>query len=292
MHSLKVVTINILSDLSRWKARRGLLAQGLAELQPDLVAVQEVRLPHNPARWLAEQLGLAHVYLSPKTGFEQDREAIAILSRLPFEAQETLDLQGQQRVAQYVQVRVGETPVVVANGHFYWQPGNSAARLRQVGRLVRWIKDIPGQPASIVCGDFNSTPETTAIELMRQHFISAYAAAHGQEPEYTCPTPLPRSRWAQLRTLLGFFVLIRPQHFNLGWRGTLDYIFVDARLRVAGCEIVLDKPAPGQARIYASDHFGLCATIEIYTQPGHDLRFGPPGDKSPGYRAAPDESGS
>ena len=42
--SLRVVTINILNDLSHWEARRSLLVQGLAAVMPDLVTLQEVSL--------------------------------------------------------------------------------------------------------------------------------------------------------------------------------------------------------------------------------------------------------
>ena len=46
----------------------------------------------------------------------------------------------------------------------------------------------------VAVGDFNGMPETPAIALMRERFTSAYAAIHGQEPEYTCPTPLKKHR--------------------------------------------------------------------------------------------------
>jgi endonuclease/exonuclease/phosphatase family metal-dependent hydrolase len=261
MQTIKLATINILTDLSRWKERRVLLSQGLIASNPDLVALQEVRLPQNPARWLADQLGFKYIYLSPKAGFERNHEAIAILSRLPFESQATLDLRGQNRVAQFVQIRMGDQPVIIANGHFYWQPGESTVRLQQVERLIEWLKSIPLNPASIVCGDFNSTPETAAVRRMHQDFSSAYAAIHGTEPEYTCPTPLPRSVWSQLRTFLGFFLLARSKHLNSKWRGTLDYIFFDSRLKAINCQVILDQASPDNHEIYPSDHFGLCATL-------------------------------
>lgn len=263
MPEIKLVTINILNDLSRWEQRRGLLACGLAELQPDLVALQEVRLPQNPARWLAEQMGLEYIYLSPKSGPEASLEGLAILSRLPFENQESLPLGGQHRIAQRVQIRVNGLPLALCNGHYFWQPGESAERLRQAERVSKWMADMAGNPHRIVCGDFNGTPETSAVQYLRQHYTSAYAAIHGQEPEYTCPTPLPRSRLASIRTFLGFFLLLRPGHIDSKWRGTLDYIFVDHRLKVLDCRVVLDQPAQENPNIYPSDHFGLYARLEI-----------------------------
>jgi endonuclease/exonuclease/phosphatase family metal-dependent hydrolase len=263
MPRLKIVTINILTDLSRWKQRRSLLVQGLANLSPDLIALQEVRLPHNPAGWLADQLGYPYRMLSPKSGWSSSHEALALISRLPLEDRQALDLGGQDRIAQRASLKIGERTIVIANTHLYWQPGESLPRLRQVERLLDWLQRLPGSPWCVVCGDFNATPETLAIQRMGQRFRSAHAAVHGAEPEYTCPTPLPRSPWAAMRTLLGFFLLIRPQHLNLRWRGVLDYIFVDPHLNLIDCRVVLDQPSPENPRMYPSDHFGLCAEVEI-----------------------------
>ena len=49
MPTVKIVTVNILDDLLRWSERRSLLADGLAELDADLIALQEVTLPENKA---------------------------------------------------------------------------------------------------------------------------------------------------------------------------------------------------------------------------------------------------
>ena len=62
---VKVVTINILSDLDRWPRRRDLLRDGLAVEQADLIGLQEVRLREETGAWLAEQLGMPYVYTVP-----------------------------------------------------------------------------------------------------------------------------------------------------------------------------------------------------------------------------------
>lgn len=263
MPRLKIVTLNILTDLSRWHERRSLLTQGLADLSPDLIALQEVRLPFNPAGWLADQLGYTHRLISPKSGWSASHEALALISRLPLEETQVLDLGGQDRIAQHASLKIGAHTIAIANCHLYWQPGESPARLRQVERMLDWLQNLPGAPPCVVCGDFNATPKTQAIHRMRQQLRSAHVAVHGVEPEYTCPTPLQRSPWAIARTMLGFFLLIRPRHLNLRWRGVLDYIFVDPRFRVLDCRVVLDRPSSENPRIYPSDHFGLYAEIEI-----------------------------
>lgn len=263
MSSFKLVTINILSDLSRWAQRREVLAQGLADLAPDVVALQEVKLPENTAQWLADRLGYTHIYLSPKTGIEASREAIALLSHRPILAQDTFELHTQHRVAQYIRIDLDGQPVVIANGHFFWQPGNSQPRQVQVEKTLAWLRGLPGQPPFILCGDFNATPDTLAIQRLYVDLDSAYRTIHGREPEYTCPTPLARSKTAIAKTLLGFFFLLRPRYLKMSWKGTLDYIFVDRRLSILDAQVTLNQPAPDNPRLYPSDHFGLYAHLDI-----------------------------
>jgi len=263
MRQLKVVTINILSDLALWQDRRALLFKGLADLQADLIALQEVNIPANTHLWLAGKLGLEHVYLTPKSGEDGKKEGIAILSRHPFEEKAYLDLCTQNRVAQYVKVNLEGKSLLFANGHLYWQPGESNERLHQVKLLLEWLDAESGNLPTIVCGDFNSTPDTQSIQRIQERFVSAYAQFNGKEPDYTAPTPLPRSKLSLLRTLLRYIHKIRLSELSLNWRGTLDYIFINERLHVHDCRVVLDRPASDQNRIYPSDHFGLYAELQI-----------------------------
>jgi endonuclease/exonuclease/phosphatase family metal-dependent hydrolase len=262
--SVRIATVNILNDLARWEERRPLLARELAPLSPDLIGLQEVTDPlgTSTAHWLAGELGGYSVFVSPKTGRGRTREGVAILSRLPVERQAAIDLRSQQRTAQFVQVRVGGRPLVFVNGHYYWPPGADAARLRQVERLLDWLGALPPDTPVIACGDFNGTPESRAIALMRQSFASAHAARHGREPDYTCPTPLVTGRPVRSAVARGLLRLFsnRPGE---SWRGTLDYIFISPQLRVVECRVILDRPAPHDPGLYASDHYGLAATLEI-----------------------------
>jgi endonuclease/exonuclease/phosphatase family metal-dependent hydrolase len=262
--TIRVATINILNDLSRWDERRVLLAAGLHALSPERIALQEVRYPQSTstARWLAGELGGYSAHVRPKTGLGRSYEGIAVLSRLPVEGYEVLDLRGQQRVAQFVRVRVGGRPVVLVNGHYYWPAGLHGARVRQVARVLDAVKALDPGTSVIACGDFNATPRSPAIALMRRTLVSAHEARHAREPEYTCPTLLVgrwRAREVVTRGLLRLFTN-RP---GRPWRGTLDYIFVSPDVRVVECGVFLDRPSPGNPTLYASDHLGLAATLEI-----------------------------
>ncbi len=59
---IRLISLNVLNDRSRWAERRTLVADQLAAFQPDIIALQEVTpTPDNNAQWLADQLGAYHV---------------------------------------------------------------------------------------------------------------------------------------------------------------------------------------------------------------------------------------
>ncbi len=262
VQSIKVVTINILFDLRDWPRRRDLLVQGLAAEQADLIGIQEVKLPENNAAWLAEQLGFPYVQLvpyGPNDVPSLPNYGSAILSRHPFQQEAILDLQSQGRFAQRVQVEIAGQPLIFCNGHYFWYPGPAPGRQAQIARLLAWLAELPPELPQVVVGDFNGEPQTPAIAQMRQAFTSAYAAHHGCEPDYTCPTPLARRNWRKVvrQVWLDLFY----NRTLRSWRGTLDYIFVSPTLSVRDCRLILNQPAPGSRRLYPSDHFGLAAEL-------------------------------
>ena len=199
---------------------------------------------------------------APRRDRADKREGIAVLSRLPVEGHDILDLRGQRRTAQFVRVRVGRHAVVLVNGHYSWPVGAHSAQVKQVGRVLDRIASFDPGSAFIVCGDFNATPNGRSIALMRRAFVSAHQARHGREPDFTCPTPLisgGRVRRAITSGLCRSFSIL-PGDI---WRGTVDYIFVSPGIGVVECSVILDRPSPRDPTLYASDHFGLAATLEV-----------------------------
>jgi endonuclease/exonuclease/phosphatase family metal-dependent hydrolase len=262
MAAFKLVTFNLLNKPSRWHERRKLIVRELRALQPDLIALQEVSLPHNNAQWLADQLGGYKVYTSPKAGPLGAREGLAVLSRLPVEARWTINLQAQSRVAQVLQVRLGDQPLVLVNGHFLFHVYDHIKRTQQVLRVLSWLRTSAAGYPVVACGDFNATPEMRTIQMMKRTFRSAYELVHGHEPEYTCPTPLVY-RFNAVRKGLSTLGNLIANRQPKPWRGTLDYIFVDHHFQVMSCDLVLNAPAEDDPTLYPSDHVGLCAALAL-----------------------------
>lgn len=251
--------------------RRELVRDALTALMADVVALQEVAFEpaesvpgeQSSAEWLATHAGYAHIAVCDRHVNHLNREAVALISRLPLEDPACLHFEGQRRVAQAARLQVGDRAVIVANTHLFWQPGESSERLRQVNRLINWLDETAGGLPCIVAGDFNGEPHTGAIQCMLADYDSAYARVHGREPEFTFPTPLKRSLIERLSDVLDLLRYIRPQAIKLDLRSTLDYIFVDPCLQVIDCRLAFDRAAPDDPLCFPSDHYGLWARIRI-----------------------------
>lgn len=261
--ALRVVTFNLLNDLTFWDERAPLIVEHLAALAPDLIALQEVSLPSNNAAWLAGRLGGYSVHLCPKTGQRSEHEALAILSRLPVEDHATLAFGKQGRVAQRVVLRHGADRWTFCNAHLHWSLRDDRARRRQIFRLLDWLA--PHAP-TVVCGDFNAMPHYLAMEAMRQRFTSAQTLQFGAETHATFPTPLKRGPGVRHKLRSTGFRILGPLLVggNDGWRNTLDYIFVDhPAVRVLHCDVALNQPAPHDPALYPSDHVALLADLTL-----------------------------
>lgn len=260
--ALRVVTFNLLNDLTFWRERAPLIAAGLAALAPDVIAVQEVSLPLNNAAWLAAQLGGYSVHLCPKTGRRSEHEALAILTRLPTGDHATLAFGKQGRVAQQLSLWQGRQRWTVCNAHLHWSLRDDQARRRQVRRLLDWL---PADAPSVICGDFNALPHYQAVAAMRERFVSAQVAIFGADAHPTFPTPLKRGPGVRHRLRAAGLRIVGPLLLGgqAGWQGTLDYIFVDPAVRVLACQVALHQPAPHDPALYPSDHMALVADLVL-----------------------------
>ena len=271
MSEFSVVTLNMLDDLSRWDARRDVMLAQMNALRPDIVALQEVcdHKGESTAQWLAEQLNQQEE--PPDPGYQafllpaeqkSQHENLAVLSRWPVKRNEAISLDDENHVAQFISVRVDEFTIFVVNALFYHEDEKgSDIEQDQIEQLLEFLDRQSYKPPVLLCGDFGSTPDSPAIRVMLKYFDSAYRQVHGQEPDYTYPTPLPQSWRTQLVGWLES-AFSNHQEDDEVLRVTLDYIFTDPRLTVQDCQLVFNQPFENNEDIYASDHFGLYAHLK------------------------------
>jgi endonuclease/exonuclease/phosphatase family metal-dependent hydrolase len=123
-------------------------------------------------------------------------------------------------------------------------------RSREVENLLVYINRKAGKEPAILMGSLNALPGSDEVARIREAgFVDSYAAANPDSPGFT---------WDSQRN--GIADRYRPAPWEPG-RYRVDYIFVrgDA-ISVQDARVFLDDPTYG---VYASDHFGVLATLEI-----------------------------
>lgn len=160
-------------------------------------------------------------------------------------------------------MRVEEDAFLLVNLQFAHLPDDFEKSKQQIEKLLAWLDQQPAEMPVVVCGDFGNEPDSPPVKEMRKYFDSAYNQVHGEEPEYTFPTPLPHSWRLQLKDKVDH-LLGKASPEEVEERMCLDYIFVDPRLNTMECRIVFDKPESETSNLYPSKHLGLFAEIEIF----------------------------
>lgn len=262
---LRFLTLNLWGAEAPLAERMRLVVEGIAVLQPDVVALQEVcefpDLP-NQAATLAAETGY-HFVFAPTVNFRGGREGLAFLSRLPIGAHEVRELPHandlERRILLSAEVQLGDRTLWVHNTHLNYRLTHGRQREDQVLAIEAAVAARPEVEPQILMGDFNARPESDEIRWLcglttlgerRTFFQDAWARLHPTDPGWTWASSNPYT------ARLGFLQTDRR----------LDYIFVtperrDGRARIHDCRIVFAEAAPTGG--HASDHYGLLATIQV-----------------------------
>jgi endonuclease/exonuclease/phosphatase family metal-dependent hydrolase len=264
--TLRCLTLNLWGAEPPLEARMALVATGLRELAPDVVTLQEVRevpgqLP-NQAETLAKAAGFGHVF-APATPFGGGQEGLAILSRQPILEHDVLELPHaepkERRILLSVRVHNGQGSVWVHTTHLNYRLTHGKQREDQVSAIAASAAGRSSDSPQILMGDFNARPEADEIRFLRglvtlgsrrTYFQDAWERMHPGDPGLTWPRANPYT--AKL-------AFLEPDR-------RLDYIFVtpmrgDGRGTIHSCAMVFDKPSADS--VFASDHFGLLAEIQV-----------------------------
>lgn len=259
MPRLTVATLNLKKGELEWGLRAPWMLRQLADLQPDVIGFQEVDLRLDQGNWICRRLNdllhdaqsdhgpyVIHHMANPRENVAV--EALAVMTRLPVLAHEGFDYLFRNRVAHRLRIDAGDAEIDVYHTHFHHQigPEHDQVRIRQAEQLMAWVQDRSGATPSVSVGDFNSEPGTEPIQRIAGDWRSAYEVHHGAPPATTV-SPLGARSDIELR----------------GEDRVLDYIFVSAGVEVIDAGLAFTEPDPEHPSVYASDHFGLIATLEL-----------------------------
>jgi endonuclease/exonuclease/phosphatase family metal-dependent hydrolase len=273
---LRVLTFNIWNNQGDAARRIALINRELRELEPDLVALQEVlhddANDQMPALFDGSELNATHqadvMPIAPP--FAEKFGGTAIASRFPHRIVEVLDQRGVGAMdvpwctlaANVDLPGLGGVLFIATTGA--WRSAAEATRERQVLALTELDARHRTELPTIIAGDFNASPDAASIRFMRGlqslggrsvHYNDAWAVA-GEGDGFTWTHANPNAE-REIGRIVG-----QPNHAR-----RLDYVFTggwdahpSAFARITSVQLAFDHPIEG---VWLSDHFGVCAEIDV-----------------------------
>ena len=266
------MTLNLWGENGPWEERLALVGEKLTSLQPDVIALQEVRdVPGrivNQAETLARRRGYHHVF-APSTEWGGGHEGLAILSRFPFGGHEvralphTSEKEGRIVLSARIDSDLGE--FWVHTTHLSYRENEGRQREDQVLAIDEAIATHRQQNdgPQILMGDLNAVPHSDEIRWLCGLTTLGGRRVFYQDSWDVIHAGLPGFTWSRTN----------PYSARMGWLRSdrrLDYIFVtaprrDGRGTVHSSRLLLDEPTvmPDGERLFASDHFAVVAEIQL-----------------------------
>ena len=259
----RVVTLNLWGIRGDWPARRRVIAAGLRELRPDLVAFVEA-ITTDDYDQVVDLLGDGY-HVAHQAEREPDGQGVSIASRWPIEEVHEVDLNVTPRTADFActtlvaKITAPEPfgPLVFVNHVPSWQLQYEHERELQALAAARFVEELAGDRHVVFAGDFTADPDSAGVRFLtgRQSldvtsvcYRDAWESAHPGEPGET-------------------FTPGNPLVYDWDWPfRRLDYVLVRCgehggpTLAISSCERIFDEPVDG---VWASDHFGVVADLEL-----------------------------
>jgi endonuclease/exonuclease/phosphatase family metal-dependent hydrolase len=266
MGKLRLVTLNLWNQQGPLEKRMKLCSEQLSALQPDVIALQEVRqsaaVP-NQAATLASALGM-QFHFANATPWDGGEEGLAILSKHPIVARGDRELphatEKERRICVHARVETPSGPLDAYTVHLNYRGTHGQIREDQIVATEAFMRELPdGRIPKVLMGDFNARPDSDEIRWLkglrsvngrRVYFQDSWAHLHPLEPGWT---------WAKSN----------PYTDAMAWLERdrrIDYIFVgatnlDGSGMLLDCRVVLDVPdAEGN---FPSDHYAVMAEIQV-----------------------------
>jgi len=257
---MRIATLNVWNNPSSWFERMDAICAEVAQVDPDVLAIQEVRT------YLAGEDGMdVAQHIANETGFpfcvfkaypDSPDEGLAFLSKFPLRTAEAI-WQTSTQEADYCAIRVtfeAEGAVFgMTNVHLNWR--SAAIREQQMRAVLDWISEEGrAQPHEILCGDFNDDPDSPVHQYLTDHRWSDAARLHEDEHGVKAPPTLdhvnnPHLHTSDPKTPSRYdWILLKAQE--------------DLHFLLQGVELFGNTPVTG-AKILPSDHYGVFADLII-----------------------------
>jgi endonuclease/exonuclease/phosphatase family metal-dependent hydrolase len=263
VRTLRVLTLNLWNDQGAYARRMESAITAIRLLEVDVIALQEVReAPGHVAQAseFARALGGSAAFGVADPASRDGPIGNAVISRLPMRHLGVTLLPsppGDPRAALAVEVETAAGALAFVSTHLSWQLEASPVRERQVVALDQFAHQHERSLPTVMCGDFNATPNSDAIRFLcgrkslegrGTYWRDAFHRIHPHEDGYTWSAHNPQVK----------------RHVERNRR--IDFVFVgplgdDGRGAILDSRVVLDQP--DKEGVYPSDHFAVFAEMAL-----------------------------
>ena len=275
---VRIATLNAFGVREDWPARRAVMASGFAELDADVVAMQEVlrTAEYDQVRdVLGDGYEVAH-----HSERETDGQGISIASRWPITARYEVDLHVAARPAGFacsalvceIQAPAEVGRLVVVNHLPDWQLTHEAEREQQTVAVARFVEHLVGdEPVHVVvAGDMDASPDAASIRFWTgKQSLDGLSVCY-RDAWSACRPGDPGLTFTPENTLMP---TAEAGDWELEPGRRIDYLLVRCTdhgptLHTTRCRRLFDRPVDG---VWASDHFGVTADLSATTPSGRRL---------------------
>jgi len=246
---LRIATLNLEQNHKCWEARRELIAAQTVELNPDMLALNEIHIPNQTGRWLqrtaAKGIGTQYTLVQQsKVGADSRTQGEGLLTRYLVIETANLDYRSHDCVALVARFEFQQGLFDVYVTHLIAARVEDSARQNQVERLLEWIDTRDDADLSVVCGDLNATLDQPSMGIMSTMYR---------------PTQTQATAFTPLREPDGHPTHPEWERFDR----CIDYIWVSESIRVRASGLCFNKPAQDNPDLWPSDHVGVWADLEF-----------------------------
>jgi endonuclease/exonuclease/phosphatase family metal-dependent hydrolase len=259
---LRVLTWNLWWRFGPWERRRPAIAATLAELRPDVVALQEVWGEPggtNLAAELGAELGYEHAY-----AFRLSLDGVdfgnAVLSRWPITSSMATDLPAppdadELRLMLRADVDGPRGRFQVFSTHLNWRFDHSAVRQEQVRTIAEAVAAArPRTFPPVLCGDFNAVPDSDEVRMLTGRAAGPVDGLVFHDAWEVAGDGGPGPTWSNANPYAALD--LEPDR-------RIDYVLTGwpkagGAGHVTSCRVVGTEPVDG---VVPSDHYGVLAEL-------------------------------
>jgi endonuclease/exonuclease/phosphatase family metal-dependent hydrolase len=261
MVRIRVATLNTWKGEGAYSRRLELMSQGLRQIEPDILLLQEVVVTPDrrldTAGHLAAALGHSCLFVPARRKLRDIEgttadcySGLAVLSRYPIRPRETLRLSDDPRDGarhcQLVAVDLAGCRLLVANTHLTHLPDHDELRKTQLREIVEGMRRLAAATPAILGGDLNATSTSPPLRwLATQRRLTLISAWH-EASDGECVTTMNRGEPP-----------VCIDHLYRSVTGSMQTRWIDSSV---GLEAGSDHEP------VVSDHLAVCAHLQVDTR--------------------------